>query len=134
MAPIFVSIKWGELDFCLIHLDYSLEPFFTLIKTSNRWKSLPWRGKLSFLINIPCKRHQFGLKIFVFCDCKTGFFVYIMLYTGGDTEYYFHSFISFHTPIQGVVHLSPSLFIGIPHSLFTNEECQIWLIFTDKHF
>ena len=46
-----------------------------------------WRGKLSFQMYIPSKRHRFGLKIFVLCDCKTGFVVDILLYTGSDTEY-----------------------------------------------
>ena len=44
-----------------------------------------WRGNLSFRQYIPSKRHQFGIKLFVMCDCKTGYVQDLILYTGGTT-------------------------------------------------
>ena len=45
-----------------------------------------WRGKLRFRQYIPSKRHRFGLKLFLMCDCKTGFITDMILYTGDTTE------------------------------------------------
>ena len=35
---------------------------------------------------IPSKRHRFGFKIYVLCDCKSGYILDIILYTGEQTE------------------------------------------------
>ena len=32
-----------------------------------------WRGNIGFRQYIPSKRHRFGLKLFVLCDCKSIF-------------------------------------------------------------
>jgi len=32
-----------------------------------------WKGRLTFKQYIPSKRHRFGIKLFVLCDCKSGF-------------------------------------------------------------
>ena len=45
-----------------------------------------WRGNIGFRLYIPSKRHKFGLKLFVLCDCKSGFIQDIILYTGKDTQ------------------------------------------------
>ena len=45
-----------------------------------------WRGRLSFKQYIPSKRHRFGLKLFVLCDCKSGYVQDIILYTGSETH------------------------------------------------
>ena len=44
-----------------------------------------WRGNLSFRQYIPSKRHRFGIKLFVMCDCKTGYVQDLILYTGATT-------------------------------------------------
>ena len=44
-----------------------------------------WRGRLSFKQYIPSKRHRFGLKLFVLCDCRSGYVQDIILYTGKET-------------------------------------------------
>lgn len=44
-----------------------------------------WRGNM-FKQHIPSKRHQFSFKIFVMCDCKTGYVQNIVLYTGDQTD------------------------------------------------
>ena len=45
-----------------------------------------WKGRLSFRQYIPSKRHKFGIKMFVLCDCKTGYILDFILYTGSDTN------------------------------------------------
>lgn len=47
---------------------------------------LLWRGNISFRQYIPSKRHRFGFKLFVMCDCKSGYVQDIVLYTGDQTE------------------------------------------------
>ncbi len=45
-----------------------------------------WRGNLGIRQYIPSKRHRYGLKTFVMCDCKSGYVQDVMLYMGGKTE------------------------------------------------
>ncbi len=45
-----------------------------------------WRGKLLFKQYIPSKRHRFGVKLFILCDCKTKFILDFIIYTGSTTE------------------------------------------------
>ena len=45
-----------------------------------------WRGNIVFRMYIPSKRHRFGFKIYVLCDCKSGYVLDIILYTGEQTE------------------------------------------------
>ena len=45
-----------------------------------------WRGNIGFRQYIPSKRHRFGLKLFVLCDCISGFLQDLILYTGKDTQ------------------------------------------------
>ncbi|XP_020296172.1 piggyBac transposable element-derived protein 4-like [Pseudomyrmex gracilis] len=46
-----------------------------------------WKGKLYFKQFLPLKRHRFGIKLFELVDCKTGFLIDFILYTGSDTDY-----------------------------------------------
>lgn len=43
-------------------------------------------GTFEFQTYIPSKRHRFGVKIFVLCDCNTGFIIDFIIYTGQQTE------------------------------------------------
>ena len=45
-----------------------------------------WRGNILLRQYIPSERHRFGLKLFVLCDCKSGFLQDLILYTGKDTQ------------------------------------------------
>lgn len=45
-----------------------------------------FRGRLSFIQYIPCKRHRFSLKFFVLCDCKTEYILDFVIYTGTDVH------------------------------------------------
>ncbi|XP_050697765.1 piggyBac transposable element-derived protein 4-like [Eriocheir sinensis] len=45
-----------------------------------------FKGRLSFKQYIPTKRHRFGIKLFVLCDCETGLVVDMSVYTGKDVD------------------------------------------------
>lgn len=44
-----------------------------------------WKGRLSFRRYIPSKRHKYGIKIFMLCDCLTGFILDFEVYAGSQT-------------------------------------------------
>ena len=46
-----------------------------------------FRGHVGFKQYIPSKRHRFGLKLFVICDCKTGYILDFSLYSGRGGEF-----------------------------------------------
>ncbi len=46
-----------------------------------------WEGSLSFKQFIPTRRHRFGIKVFVICDCQTGVVLGFIVYTGSSTEF-----------------------------------------------
>ncbi|KAK4309138.1 hypothetical protein Pmani_000613 [Petrolisthes manimaculis] len=46
---------------------------------------MKWRGRLSFRQFLPLKRHRFGVKMFVLCDCDSGYISDFIVYTGKDT-------------------------------------------------
>lgn len=45
-----------------------------------------WKGRLAFKQFIPSKRHRFGVKLFVLCDCATGYILDFIVYTGAQTN------------------------------------------------
>ena len=45
-----------------------------------------FKGRLSFKQYIPSKRHRFGIKLFMLCDCDSGMILDFILYTGKATE------------------------------------------------
>ncbi|CAF0814755.1 unnamed protein product [Didymodactylos carnosus] len=45
-----------------------------------------YKGRLYFKQYIPSKRSRFGIKFFVLCDCKTGYILQFIIYTGKSTE------------------------------------------------
>lgn len=47
---------------------------------------LLWKGRLSFKQYIPSKRHRFGVKLFILCDCETKYVLDFIIYTGTGTE------------------------------------------------
>ena len=44
-----------------------------------------WKGRLSFRQYIPSKRHKYEIKIFILCDCLTGFVLDFEVYAGSKT-------------------------------------------------
>lgn len=47
---------------------------------------LLFKGQLGFKQFIPSKRSRFGIKLYVLCDCETGYVLDIIVYTGKDSE------------------------------------------------
>jgi len=47
---------------------------------------LLYKGRLVFKQYIPTKRHRFGIKLFVLCDCDTGIVLDMIVYTGTDVD------------------------------------------------
>lgn len=47
---------------------------------------LLYKGRLVFKQFIPTKRHRFGIKLFILCDCDTGIVLDIIVYTGTDMD------------------------------------------------
>jgi hypothetical protein len=45
-----------------------------------------FKGRLSFRQYIPSKRHRFGVKLFMLYDCKMGFCLDFIIYTGANTD------------------------------------------------
>lgn len=45
-----------------------------------------FRGRLCFIQYIPSKRHRFGIKFYVICDCKTGYVLDFLVYSGTDID------------------------------------------------
>ena len=46
-----------------------------------------FKGRLAWKQYIPSKRHRFGIKIFVLCDCETGIVLGMIVYTGTNIDY-----------------------------------------------
>lgn len=47
---------------------------------------MPWKGRLVFKQYLPKKRHRFGVKLFIICDCETGMVLGFIIYIGAETE------------------------------------------------
>ena len=45
-----------------------------------------FKGRLAFKQYIPSKRHRFGIKLFVLCDCETGYVIDMMVYQASNFE------------------------------------------------
>ena len=45
-----------------------------------------FKVRLIFKQYIKTKRHRFGIKLFVLCDCETGYILDYIVYTGSQTE------------------------------------------------
>lgn len=45
-----------------------------------------FKGRLSFKQFIPSKRHRFGVKFFILCDCETGYILNFIIYCGAGSD------------------------------------------------
>ena len=45
-----------------------------------------WKGRLGFKQCIPSKRHRFGVKLFMLCDCDTKFILNFIVYTAEQKQ------------------------------------------------
>ena len=60
-----------------------LQPFQNLVVDESL---ILFKGRLIFKQYIPSKRHRFGMKLFMLCDCQTGIVLDIIVYTGTDID------------------------------------------------
>ncbi len=77
---------------------FKVKPVIDLLKERfslyiNAYKNLAideslmlWKGRLCFKQYIASKRHRFGVKLFILCDCETGAILDFIVYTGANTE------------------------------------------------
>lgn len=77
-----------------------------------------FRGRLSFRQYIPSKRHRFGIKYYVLCDCQTGYVLDFIIYTGSDVEFASNDPHGFSGAV--VKHLMHP-FYGKNHILYTDN-------------
>lgn len=77
-----------------------------------------WKGRLSFKQYVPTKRHRFGIKLFVLCDCQTGYVVDFLVYTGAATNIDENPALGISGSVVATL-LAP--YLGKGHSLFTDN-------------
>jgi hypothetical protein len=69
------------------HLRNTFKSIFTPFQNLCIDESLVlFKGRLLFKQYIPSKRHRFGIKVFVLCDCETGYILDFILYMGATTD------------------------------------------------
>ena len=77
-----------------------------------------FKGRVSFKQYIPTKRHRFGLKLFVLCDCESNIILDIIVYTGKNTD------IDAKDPLGisgAIVKKMMSKYLGQNHILYTDN-------------
>ncbi|XP_050499979.1 piggyBac transposable element-derived protein 4-like, partial [Diabrotica virgifera virgifera] len=75
-----------------------------------------FKGRLLFKQFIRTKRHRFGIKLFLLCDCETGYVLNFIVYTGSKTEIELYKDLG----ISGsVVTTLMKSYLDKGHSLFT---------------
>ncbi len=77
-----------------------------------------WKGRLHFKQYIPSKRHRFGIKIFILCDCRTGFLLDFVIYVGSGTQIQLNK--NFGIPGSIVMTLMQS-YLQKGHNLFVDN-------------
>lgn len=77
-----------------------------------------WKGRLSFKQFLPKKRHRFGVKCFVMCDCRTGFVMDLIIYTGKQTRLEMQSNLG----VSGsVVSTMMEPYLGLGHTVYVDN-------------
>jgi hypothetical protein len=77
-----------------------------------------WKGRLQFKQYVPSKRHKFGIKIFALCDCKTGFIMDFIVYTGSKTSLNYQE----HLGVTGSIVINLlERFLNKSYSLFVDN-------------
>lgn len=77
-----------------------------------------WKGRLTFKQYIPSKRHRFGIKLFVLCDCKSGFILDFLVYTGDNQHIDFNETLA---QSGSVVSTLMSSYINKGHILYMDN-------------
>lgn len=109
---------------------HKLRGVFEKIKTAFAHKFSPFqnlvideslvlfKGRLLFKQFIKTKRHRFGIKLFLLCDCETGYILDFIVYTGKQTEIELYQDLGVSGSVVTTL-MQPYLDKG--HSLFTDN-------------
>ena len=77
-----------------------------------------WKGRLHFKQYIPSKRHKFGIKMFILCDCRTGFIIDFIVYSGSKTQLNYQEGLG----VTGSIVITLlKRFLNKGHSIFVNN-------------
>nr|XP_022900609.1 piggyBac transposable element-derived protein 4-like [Onthophagus taurus] len=111
---------------------YKVEKVLKLIKENFQKQFYPFenlvvdesmvlfKGRLSFKQYIKTKRHRFGMKLYVLCECETGMVLDFVVYVGNDTKQFVEEIKGLGSSGYVVVSLmKPYLEKG--HKLFTDN-------------
>lgn len=121
---------------------YKIRPVMELLKERfslyiNAYKNLAideslmlWKGRLCFKQFIASKRHRFGVKLFILCDCETGAILDFIVYTGATTE-----MLSFNElGISGsIVMTLLQPYLGKGHSIFLDNWYSSPKLYNELH-
>ena len=77
-----------------------------------------FKGRVAFKQYIPSKRHRFGIKIFVLCDCETGMILDVIVYSASDIDVPKDDNLGFG---GSVVKELLSKYLGQGHILYTDN-------------
>jgi len=88
------------------------------------------KGRLSFKQYIPSKRSRFGIKLFVLCDCHTGYILDFVIYMGSATEIHHRKELGIPGSIVMTL-MQPYLQKG--HNLFMDNWYSSPILFEELH-
>lgn len=77
---------WKIRDFFNLLRERSMSFFQPFQKVVIDESLVLFRGRVVFRQYIPSKRHRFGIKFFVICDCETGYVLDQVVYTASDID------------------------------------------------
>ena len=89
-----------------------------------------WKGRLQFKQYIPSKLHRYGVKSFVLCDCRTGFVLDFIIYTGSEGQFEYKQQLG----IAGsVVMTLMQPYLRKDHNLFMDNWFSSPVLFEELH-
>lgn len=81
-----------------------------------------YKGRVFFKQYIPSKRHRFGIKFFVLCDCETGYILDFIIYVGEATDIKKETDFGVNVGIPGRVVLTLlERYLGKGHTLYVDN-------------
>lgn len=90
-----------------------------------------FKGRLAYKQYIPSKTHKFGIKLFLLCDCETGYIHDFIIYTGYNTEI---KIFNEDLKITGnIVYMLMEPYLNQGHTLFVDNWYTSPLMFDRLH-
>ncbi|XP_050316027.1 piggyBac transposable element-derived protein 4-like [Anthonomus grandis grandis] len=95
---------------------------------------LLFKGRVIFKQYIPSKRHRFGIKFFLLCDCETGYVLDFIIYVGVATEIKKNEYLDKDIGISGNIVLTfLERYLSKGHSLYVDNWYTSPTLFTYLH-